>query len=137
MSTSRDAVRCTVRDGAMWIHLDDISVKIPEQLLNKSEILTDAVSVAEPSVTRKITLAAPKEWLQAWVLCYCNEEESLKSKDINVLVNCLLVRFLRLVHSFHRDQNRYFCVNCVHSVSTSGLNTSSLPDSMNLIMASF
>jgi hypothetical protein len=137
MSTSRDAVRCTVRDGEMWIHLDDISVKIPERLLNKSEVLTDAVSVAEPSVTRKITLAAPKEWLQAWVLCYCDEEESLKSNDIAVLVNCLLVCFLRLDHSFHPDQNRYVCLDCVHSVSTSRLNASSLPDSLNLIMASF
>jgi hypothetical protein len=94
MSTSSDAVKCTVRDGAIWIQLDNVSVKIPQQLLNKSKVLMDALSVAEPSVTQTVTLAAPKEWLQAWVLCYCNEEETLSDIDINDLINCLLVCIL-------------------------------------------
>jgi hypothetical protein len=94
MSSSNDTVRCTVNDGELWMHIDNASVKIPAQLLEKSEVLTDALSVACPSVTRKVTLAAPEEWLQAWVSCYCNEEVSLGIKDITDLVNCLLVCFL-------------------------------------------
>jgi hypothetical protein len=137
MSSSGDAVRCTVHNGAMWIHMDSVSVKVPEQLMNRSEVLIDAVSVGDASVARTITLAIPKEWLQAWVGCYCTEEESLKGKDINVLVNCLLVCSLCLDRSFHRDQNRFFCRNCVHSLSITRLSTSALPDSMDLILVSF
>jgi hypothetical protein len=94
MFSSNDVVRCTVRDGEMCMHLDDGSLKIPSQLLKKSQILMDALSTADPSVTRKVTVAAPKEWLQAWVACYCNEEESLSCITIKDLVNCLLVCFL-------------------------------------------
>jgi hypothetical protein len=136
MSSSSDAVSCLVQDGAMWIHLDNVSVNIPQRLLSKSEVFMDAISVVERSVTREITLAAPREWLQAWVLRYCNEEDSLKDNDIEVLVNCLLVCFLRLERSFHRHQNRYSCPHCVHSLSISRLNTSTLPDSMKLILIS-
>jgi hypothetical protein len=80
-------------DGVMWIHLDNASVEIPPEVLNKSQVLTDALFVADPSVRRKVTLATPNEWLEAWVACYCTEEESLGSKDIKTLVNCLLVCF--------------------------------------------
>jgi hypothetical protein len=76
------------------MHLDNGSLKIPSQLLNKSQILTDALSVANHSVTRKVTVAAPKEWLQAWVVCCCNEKGSLSCDNIKDLVNCLLVCFL-------------------------------------------
>jgi hypothetical protein len=134
MLSSTDAVKCTVRDGAMWIQLDNESVKIPQQLLNKSKILMEALCVAEPSVTRSVTLAAPKEWLQAWVLCYCNEEESLRSKDINKLISCMLVCFLCLERSSHGAQNRYVCRTCIHSLSRARVNTSSVPDSVNLIL---
>jgi hypothetical protein len=94
MSRSTDGVRCTVYDGAMWMHLDNASVKIPSQLLNKSQVLMAALSVADPSARRKVTVAAPREWLQAWVGCYCNEQGSLECENINDLVNCLLVCFL-------------------------------------------
>jgi hypothetical protein len=94
MSCSNNVVRCTVRDGEMWMHLDNGSLKIPSRLLSKSQILMDALSVAHPSVTRKVTVAAPKKWLQAWVVCYCNEKESLSCDNIKDLVHCLLVCFL-------------------------------------------
>jgi hypothetical protein len=94
MSSLKDVVMCTVHDGEMWMHLDDGSLKIPSQLLKKSQILMDALSAADPSTTRKVTVAAPKEWLQAWVGCYCNEEESISCDNIKDLVNCLLVCFL-------------------------------------------
>jgi hypothetical protein len=136
MLSSTDAVKCTVRDGAMWIQLDNSSVEIPEQLLAKSEVLMDALSVAEPSVTRSVTLAAPKEWLQAWVLCYCNEEDSLTSKDMNDLIFCLLVCFLCLERSSHRAQNHCVCRRCIHSSSSAKVNASSGPDSINLILFS-
>jgi hypothetical protein len=80
-----------VRDGTMWMHLDNASVQIPPQLIDKSRILMDALSVADPSCIRKVTLAAPREWLQEWVRCYCNDEESLVDKKTNSLVSCLLV----------------------------------------------
>jgi hypothetical protein len=93
MLGSRDAVRCTVLDGVMWIHLDKASVKIPPEVLNKSQVLTDVLSVADPLVRRKVTLAITNEWLEAWVACYCTEEESLGNQDVKTLVNCLLVCF--------------------------------------------
>jgi hypothetical protein len=76
------------------MHLDNGSLKIPPLLLSKSQILMDALSVAPPFVTREVSVAAPKEWLQAWVGCYCNEEKSLSCDNIKDLVNCLLVCFL-------------------------------------------
>jgi hypothetical protein len=94
MLSSKDVVRCTVRNGDMWMHLDNRSLKIPSQLLSKSQIFMDALSVAHPSVTRKVTLPAPKEWLRAWVMCYCNEEANLRPDNIQDLINCLLVCFL-------------------------------------------
>jgi hypothetical protein len=93
MFSSNDGVRCTVHDGEMWMHLDSGSLKIPSQLLKKSQVLVDALSAADLSVTRKVTVAAPKDWLQAWVGCYCNEEESISCDNIKDLVNCLLVCF--------------------------------------------
>jgi hypothetical protein len=94
MSNSLAAVRCTLHHGAMWMHLDNVSVKVPPQLLEKSPILLNALSVAHPSVARKVTVAAPKEWMQSWAVCYCNQEESLSGVDINDLVKCLLVCLL-------------------------------------------
>jgi hypothetical protein len=91
MFSSKDVVRCTVHEGEMWMHLDNGSLKIPPKLLIKSKILVDALSVSHPSVTRKVTVAAPKEWLQAWVVCYGNDEESLSCDNIKNLVHCLLV----------------------------------------------
>jgi hypothetical protein len=99
MTRTRDAVRCTVHDGALWMHLDNVTVKVPPQLVERSQVLLDALSVTDPSVTRKVTVPAPREWLQAWAVCYCNEEESLSCKDIKSLVSCLLVCFLCLKHN--------------------------------------
>jgi hypothetical protein len=75
----------------MWMHLDSGVVNIPSPLLNNSKLLVNALSVADPSVARKVTVAAPKAWLQAWVACYCNGEQNLGRHDIKDLVNCLLV----------------------------------------------
>jgi hypothetical protein len=94
MFSSKDAVICTVNEGDLWMHLDNTRVKIPAQLLEKSQVLTDALSVPCASVTRTVTLAAPKEWLQAWVVCFCNEKGRLSCEDIKDLVNCLLVCFM-------------------------------------------
>jgi hypothetical protein len=76
------------------MHLDNGSQKIPSQMLSKSQMLMEALSVAHSAVTREVTVPAPKEWLQAWVGCYCNEEANLSGHSIKDLVNCLLVRFL-------------------------------------------
>jgi hypothetical protein len=115
MSSLRDAVTCTVHHGAVWMHLDNMSVQIPQEFVNKSQILTNAMSVAHPSFARKteeqrteVTVAAPREWLQAWAVCYCNKEVSLRREDIKNLVNCLLVCFLLLEHSFNRADHPVF-----------------------------
>jgi hypothetical protein len=84
------------------MHLDNVSVKIPPELVENSQILTNALSAAHPSFARNVSVAAPREWLQAWAVCYCNEEVSLGCEDISDLVNCLLVCSLRLEHSFNR-----------------------------------
>jgi hypothetical protein len=83
-----------MHDGAMWMHLDDAAVKIPQQLLKKSQVLMNAVSASHPSAARKVTLAAPKEWLQASLGCFCLEDDSLSDKDIQCLFSCLLVSVL-------------------------------------------
>jgi hypothetical protein len=105
------------------MHLDNGSQKIPSQLLNKSQILMDALSVAHPSVTRKVTVAAPKEWLEAWVACYCNEEESLSWNNTKDLMNCLLVCFFLMLACVRADIC-YLCFCCVHSAARAGLHTS-------------
>jgi hypothetical protein len=91
MSSFRDAVKCTVHDGEMLMHLDNGCVNIPQELLNESQILKDALSVAYHSSTQQVILAAPNEWLQAWAACYCNEEGNLSCAEIDEFVNCLLV----------------------------------------------
>jgi hypothetical protein len=92
-----------VHDGTLSMHLDNASVNIPSQLLEKSPIFVNALSVPQSSVTRTVSLPAPTKWLEAWVLCYCDEEEKdLSSQDIEVLVNCLLVLFL-LAPGSHRS----------------------------------
>jgi hypothetical protein len=78
----------------MWMHLDNVSVKIPRRLLKKSPILMNALSVPHPSVARKVTVAAPREWMQSWAICFCNDDWSLSALDINELVKCLMVCLL-------------------------------------------
>jgi hypothetical protein len=107
MSNSRDAVWCTVRDGSMWMQLDNVNVKIPQQFLDKSPLLMNALTVAQPSVTQTVSLAAPADWLDAWVLCFCDEEENLSCQDIQVLVDCLLVCFLLLQRICHEAASRF------------------------------
>jgi hypothetical protein len=94
MTSSRDVVKCTVRDGAVWMHLEDGPVHIPSHLLNSSQVLKDAMlSSDDSSDTGDLTLPAPQDWLQAWMTCYGSEEEILSSVDIKDLVNCVMVRF--------------------------------------------
>jgi hypothetical protein len=64
MSNTSDVVRCTVHDGAVWMHVGDVPVLIPSHLLNKSQLLVDALSsIDDSSVANHFTLAAPQEWL--------------------------------------------------------------------------
>jgi hypothetical protein len=94
MASSSDGVRCTVHDGEVWVHIDSVQVHIPSRLLRKSQILMDALaSVRDSSVTRRFTLAAPTEWLKAWVACFVSEEAYLSDADSKVLVSCLIVCF--------------------------------------------
>jgi hypothetical protein len=123
-----------VRDDAMWMHLDDATVKIPQQLLNQSQVLVNAMSAAQPSGARKVTLAAPKEWLQAWAGCFCNNEERLADQDIQVLVSCLLVRVLCLEWGCHPADICYSWRYSVRSLSSARHNSSTLPDRLKLII---
>jgi hypothetical protein len=134
MSSSRDAVRCTVHHGAMWMHLENVSVKIPQEFVNKSQILTNALSVAHPSVARKVTVAAPREWLEAWAICYCNKEVRLSCEDINDLANCLLVCFLRQEHISDRDHSQFCFRYCGHRLSSARRNNSSMSESPRLVL---
>jgi hypothetical protein len=94
MASPGDVERCTVHDGALWMHLDDVRVNIPSRLVSQSQVLIDAMScVGDSSIPGDLTLPAPKEWLQAWMACYDSEEEHLRREDTEDLVNCLLVRF--------------------------------------------
>jgi hypothetical protein len=69
-------------------------VNIPSQLVEKSEILVDAMSsVNDPYIARDFTLNVPQEWLRAWVARYGSEDACLSNADIEDLVNCLLVCF--------------------------------------------
>jgi hypothetical protein len=121
MKSPSDVTRCTVHDGAVWIHLDNVRVHIPSHILNKSQILIDALSsVDDSSVAKNLTLAAPEEWLQVWVACYGGEEERLRCAGIKDLVNCLLVRIHLLECSCRRAQRClmvYICRACVDSLS--------------------
>jgi hypothetical protein len=94
MTSSSDVVKCSVCNGAVWMHLDDGPVHIPSHLLNRSQVLKDALlSLDDSSVTVEFTLPAPQEWLKAWMACYGGENEHLSSADVKDLVNCALVRF--------------------------------------------
>jgi hypothetical protein len=96
MISSSEEVKCTVHDVALCMHLDDARVHIPAHIFNESQVLLDALSSAcHHSRYSDFTLAAPTEWLQAWVLCYVHEAEPVSSADIEVLVNCLKVRILQ------------------------------------------
>jgi hypothetical protein len=94
MTRVNDGVKCTVHDGAVWLHLDCVPALIPSQLVNKSQILMDAMSSEDAlPASKHFTLDAPKEWLQAWLACYVygGEEDRLRCADVKELVNCLLV----------------------------------------------
>jgi hypothetical protein len=92
MNSLSDMVKCTVDDGALWMHLDDMRVHIASSLVKKSQILKDMMSSrAEASTPSDITLAAPKEWLRAWACCFGSGETRLGCADNRDLVNCLLV----------------------------------------------
>jgi hypothetical protein len=94
MLNSREAARCTVRDGAVHMYSDDDCVHIPYHLWSKSELFMDTVpSVADSFVTHDFSLAAPTEWLLAWVHCYGKEAHALADVSIWTLVNCLMVCF--------------------------------------------
>jgi hypothetical protein len=68
-------------------------------------------SVDNSSVPKYFTLAAPQEWLQAWMACYGTEEERLRCAGIKDLANCLLVRILLLECSCRRHQSGLMVCN--------------------------
>jgi hypothetical protein len=93
MTSSSDKVRCIVRDGAVRMIVDNVSVHIPAQLLNKSQLLIDALSAVDDSfVNKEFTFSAPKGRLQAWMSRYGSKRKRRRCVDIEDLVNCLLVR---------------------------------------------
>jgi hypothetical protein len=107
MKSQSNLTRCTVHDGEVWMHLDNLRIYIPSHLLNKSQILIDALSsMDDNSVAKYFTLAAPKEWLQDWMACYGGEEERLECAGVKDLVNCLLVRIHLLECSCRRAKSR-------------------------------
>jgi hypothetical protein len=82
-----------VHHGAVWIQLDDdVGVKIPSHLLEKSQILMDALeSVEDPSTASDFSLGVPKQWLQAWVARYGSKDARVNNAGGEDLVHCLLV----------------------------------------------
>jgi hypothetical protein len=76
-------------DGVVWMQE---GVRIPLHVLKKSQTLMDALlSEADSVIAGEFTLAAPTEWLQAWVACFCSEEQHLSCAETFELVNCLMV----------------------------------------------
>jgi hypothetical protein len=74
--------------------LEDVRVNIPSHLLESSKMLMCLLSsVDDLSIARNIALPAPKEWLKAWVACFCSEKKLLRKSVIRDVVNCLLVCF--------------------------------------------
>jgi hypothetical protein len=78
MTSSSEGVRCTVQDGEVSMHFDDVHMHIPSHLLEESKIVLDMLSsMSDSPFTRDFTLAAPTEWLQAWFACYVRKVEHL------------------------------------------------------------
>jgi hypothetical protein len=111
MSSASRGVRCTAHDdGTVWMHLD---VQIPSRLLNKSQVLMDAmVSGGDPSSTRDFTLAAPTEWLQAWVVYCCGDKQRLGRADTEELVHCLMVCFFHYLAACSALTSYIVCSCC-------------------------
>jgi hypothetical protein len=74
--------------------LGKVRVNIPLNLVNSSEMLMELLSsVDDLSVTSDFTLPVPKDWLKAWVACYCSEKKLLRCLEVRDVVNCPLVCF--------------------------------------------
>jgi hypothetical protein len=98
MRSCSDVVRCTVLDGAVWMHLDNLRVRIPAHLSEKSQILKNILfSVDDRSTAEDFSLGVPKEWAKAWVARYGREDNHLSNADIGDILNCLLVCLLRWI----------------------------------------
>jgi hypothetical protein len=92
MTNSQDVARCIIADGTVTMHLENMRMPIPSCFLRQSKVLMDALSSAcDPSAIKDFTLAAPAEWLEAWVYCFVSQEEGLGCLDSKRLVNCLMV----------------------------------------------
>jgi hypothetical protein len=92
MTITSEGVRCIIQDGEVSMFLHDVRVHIPSHLLKESKIVPDVLSsLSESPITRDFTLAAPTEWLQAWVACYVRKVKPLADADTEDLVNCLKV----------------------------------------------
>jgi hypothetical protein len=71
MTGTSEGVRLTVQDGEVSMYMDDVRVHIPSDLPKESKIVVDVLSsMTDSPLTRDFTIAAPTEWLQAWVACY-------------------------------------------------------------------
>jgi hypothetical protein len=94
MTNLSDVVKCTVHEGAIWMHLHDTSVSIPAHLVNESQLLMNILSsVADTSITTHFSLAAPMEWLEVWASCFCSGKKNLCFANLRDLVRCVLVCF--------------------------------------------
>lgn len=89
------SIQCSVRDGSpsMLAQFEDGSqLDIPEELINSSQILQDALSTAGEA--GEFTLAAPSvEWLQAWADC-ASAAPDLSRVDTDHATLGLLVRLV-------------------------------------------
>jgi hypothetical protein len=96
MASSREGATCSVADGKhLSINLPNLRVPIPSNVLDRSTVLTDVLSSActcDSSATKDFRLPVPTEWLESWLSCFVTKEETLGSADIDLLVNCLMVR---------------------------------------------
>jgi hypothetical protein len=116
MKSSGKKVGCTAHEGAVWMHLDNVTVHIPSHLVKKSKVLMDALSsVCESSVTSGFTLDVPIEWMQAWVACCVHEEQQLGCEDSEILLNCVLVCFLPPSRIPQRTDSCFNVCSCSYS----------------------
>jgi hypothetical protein len=92
MRSRSDMVRCTVHDGAVWMHLDNVPVQIPSHLAEKSQLLKDILlSVDDHSTASDFSLGICEGWVKALVARYGSEDDHLSNTDIGDILNCLLV----------------------------------------------
>jgi hypothetical protein len=119
ISGSTGAARCTVHHGEVWMRFGSVRVNIPSHLLKSSEVLMGLLSSVDAhAVASHFIMGVPKEWLKAWVACYCSERKPLRCSETKDAVNCLLVWFARASFPLDRLFERYTIEPCLFLDST-------------------